>query len=101
MKNLDSESTLKKIVYELKNAKLIGEVQTWKEFSFEMHKLLDGQLRGVFKPKKLLLLMDESDTFLSEKESEQAIDILRELLVAFNGQFKFVLAGLHKVIRFE
>lgn len=101
LKNLDSESTLKKIVYELKNAKLIGEVQTWKEFSFEMHKLLDGQLRGVFKPKKLLLLMDESDTFLSEKESEQAIDILRELLVAFNGQFKFVLAGLHKVIRFE
>lgn len=101
LKNLDSESTLKKIVYELKNAKLIGEVQTWKEFSFEMHKLLDGQLRGVFKPKKLLLLMDESDTFLSEKDSEQAIDILRELLVAFNGQFKFVLAGLHKVIRFE
>lgn len=101
LKNLDSESTLRKIVYELRNAKLIGEVQTWKEFSFEMHKLLDGQLRGVFKPKKLLLLMDESDTFLSEKDSEQAIDILRELLVAFSGQFKFVLAGLHKVIRFE
>ena len=101
LKNLDSEGTLKKIVYELQNAKLIGEVKTWQEFSFEMHKLLDGKLRGVYKPKKLLLLMDESDTFLSEKNSEQAIDILRELLVAFTGQFKFILAGLHKVIRFE
>ena len=101
LKNSDSERTLKKIVYELQNAKLIGEIQTWEEFSDEMHKLLDGRLRGVYKPKKLLLLMDESDTFLSEKDSEQAIDILRELLVAFSGQFKFVLAGLHKVIRFE
>jgi len=101
LKNLNSEGTLKKIVYELQNAKLIGEVQTWQEFSIEMHKLLDGKLRGVYKPNKLLLLMDESDTFLSEKDSEKAIDILRELLVAFSGQFKFVLAGLHKVIRFE
>ena len=46
-------------------------------------------------------MLDESDTFLSSKDSETAIDILRELLVAFSGQFKFVLAGLHKVIRFE
>ena len=101
LKNLDSEQTLKKIVYELQTAKLLGEVDGWQNFSFEMHKLLDGQLRGVYKPKKLLLLLDESDTFLSSKDSESAIDILRELLVAFSGQFKFVLAGLHKVIRFE
>lgn len=101
LKNLDSEQTLKKIVYELKNSKLIGEVDTWQDFSFEMHKLLDGQIQGVYKPKKLLLLLDESDAFLSSKDSEQAIDILRELLVAFSGKFKFVLAGLHKVIRFE
>ena len=101
LKNLNCEQTLKKIVYELQTAKLLGEVDTWQNFSFEMHKLLDGQLRGVYKPKKLLLLLDESDTFLSSPDSESAIDILRELLVAFSGQFKFVLAGLHKVIRFE
>ena len=101
LKNLDSEQTLKKIVYELQTAKLFGEVDDWNNFSFEMHKLLDGQLRGVNKPNKLLLLLDESDTFLSSRDSETAIDILRELLVAFSGQFKFVLAGLHKVIRFE
>jgi len=101
LKNLNCEDTLKRIVYELQNAKLIGEVHTWQEFSFEMHKLLDGNLRGVYKPKKLLILLDESDAFLSDKDSGKAIDILRELLVAFNGQFKFILAGLHKVIRFE
>ena len=101
LKNLNSEQTLKKIVYELSNAKLIGEVKDWDEFSFKMHKLLDGQLHGIEKPKKLLLLMDESDSFLSEKSSEAAINVLRELFVTFNGQFKFVLAGLHKVIRFE
>ena len=101
LKNLNSEQTLKKIVYELSNSKLIGEVQDWDEFSFKMHRLLDGQIHGIEKPKKLLLLMDESDSFLSEKNSEAAINVLRELLVTFNGQFKFVLAGLHKVIRFE
>ncbi|MBR5913600.1 MAG: hypothetical protein IKZ58_04515 [Selenomonadaceae bacterium] len=101
LKNLDSEQTLKKITYELSNAKLIGEVQNWEEFSYKMHKLLNGQFGGIDKPRKLLLLMDESDTFLSQKDSEKAINVLRELLVTFNGQFKFVLAGLHKVIRFE
>ena len=101
LKNLNSEQTLKKIVYELSNAKLIGDAQNWEEFSFKMRKLLNGQFGGIDKPKKLLLLMDESDTFLSDKDCETAINVLRELLVSFNGQFKFVLAGLHKVIRFE
>lgn len=101
LKNLNSEQTLKKIVYELTTAKLLGEVETWQEFSFAMHRLFDGQLYGVKKPNKILLLLDESDTFLSSRDSETAIDILRELLVAFSGRFKFVLAGLHKVIRFE
>ena len=101
LKGYNTTETLKKIVLELTSAKLIGEVETWQEFSFEMHKLLNGQLRGIAKPKKLFLLFDESDTFLSSPDSESAINVLRELLVAFSGQFKFVLAGVHKVIRFE
>ena len=101
LKNLDSDQTLKKIVYELSNAKLIGDVPNWEEFSYKMRRLLNGQFGGIEKPKKLLLLMDESDTFLSQKDSEKAINVLRELFITFNGRFKFVLAGLHKVIRFE
>ena len=101
LKNLDCDQVLKKIVYELQSAKLIGEIQTWEDFSLEMNKLLNGQINGVDKPNKLLLLLDESDSFLSKKESERVIDIMRKLLVTFSGQFKFVIAGLHKVIRFE
>ena len=102
LKNLDSEQTLQRIVYELKTANLIkNEISTWAEFSSEMHKLFNGQLQGVFKPKKLLLLLDESDAFLSSKDYETAINTLRELFETFSGRFKFVLAGLHKVIRLE
>ena len=100
LKSLDSEQTLQKIVYELSSAKLIGEVRNWDEFSHKMHRLLNGQFGGIERPNKLLLLMDESDAFLSDKDSEKAINTLRELFVTFNGRFKFVLAGLHKVIRF-
>ena len=102
LKDHDSERALKRIVQELQAAKLIGdEVENWSDFSFEMHRLLGGQLRGVFKPKKLLLLLDESDAFLSDENTEGAINVFRQLMVEFSGQFKFVLAGLHKVIRFE
>ena len=102
LKDLDSTSALKRIVLELHGAKLLGsEVENWENFSLEMHKLLSGQLRGVEEPKKLMLLLDESDAFLSDDDTENAINVFRQLLVEFSGKFKFVLAGLHKVIRFE
>lgn len=101
LKDLDSKAALQRIVLELRGAKLLGEVETWAEFSLEMHKLLSGQLRGVEEPKKLMLLLDESDAFLSDDDTENAINVFRQLLVEFSGKFKFVLAGLHKVIRFE
>ena len=101
LKDLGSEAALKRIVLELQGAKLLGEVDTWENFSIEMHKLLSGQLRGVEEPKKLILLLDESDAFLSDENTENAINVFRQLLVEFSGKFKFVLAGLHKVIRFE
>ena len=101
LKNLNTEQALQRIVGELVLAKLLGEVQDWDEFSLKMRKLMNGQIDGVDAPQKLLLLMDESDVFLSQPDSEKAINVLRELLVTFNGRFKFVLAGLHRVIRFE
>lgn len=101
LKDLGSARALQRIVLELQMAKLIGEVETWNDFSLEMHKLLSGQLRGVEEPKKLILLLDESDAFLSDDDTENAINVFRQLLVEFSGKFKFVLAGLHKVIRFE
>ena len=101
LKSKTSGQALERIVQELVTAKLIGEVSTWEDFEMEMRKLLSGQLRGVPEPKKLILLLDESDAFLSDPNIETAINILRQLLGDFQGKFKFVLAGLHKVIRFE
>ena len=112
LKGLDSERSLEKIVRELKDSGLINKnepVDTWDDFLFVMKDLMSGKSEkfGVVAegktPNKLMLLLDESDEFLSsiENSSYRAIDILRELRETFDGTFKFVLAGLHKVIRFE
>ncbi len=105
LKGLDSEKSLEKIVRELKDVELIAKnksVNNWDDFSLEINDLLSGRTEQK-KPKKLILLLDESDEFLAsvENSDSRAIDILRELRETFSGSFKFVLAGLHKVIRFE
>ena len=112
VKGLDYIKALEKIVRELKDANLINknkEVDTWDKFSITMKELLSGKSerfsdipRGNT-PKKLMLLLDESDEFLASigNTPDNAIDKLRELRDNFSGKFKFVLAGLHKVIRFE
>ena len=112
LKGLDSEKSLEKIVRELKESGLINtneNVDSWDEFAFAIKDLMSGkseQFNVVEEgktPKKLMLLLDESDEFLAsvENSNSRAIDVLRELRETFSGSFKFVLAGLHKVIRFE
>ena len=112
LKNLDAEKSLEKIVRELKDAKLIAEdqeVNDWDNFSIVISDLMSGKaeennlIAEGMTPKKLMLLLDESDEFLASVESSEnrAIDVLRELHEKFSDSFKFVLAGLHKVIRFE
>ncbi|MBR2178892.1 MAG: ATP-binding protein [Selenomonadaceae bacterium] len=112
LKGLDTERSLEKIVRELKETGLISEnetVETWDDFASNIRNLMSGKaeeykvIAGGKTPNKLLLLLDESDEFLtSAAEGEsRAIDVLRELRETFSGKFKFVLAGLHKVIRFE
>ncbi len=103
LKGLDSDKSLDKIVRELKDSKLIDEgevVGSWDDFSLTIRNLMKSEVAA---PKKLMLLLDESDEFLAsvETSANRAIDVLRELRETFAGSFKFVLAGLHKVIRFE
>lgn len=112
LKGLDADKSLEKIVRELKEAGLINEnepINNWDDFSFVIKDLMSGKSEKFNvipegkTPKKLILLLDESDEFLVSVENTEnrAIDVLRELRETFNGSFKFVLAGLHKVIRFE
>ena len=112
LKGLDADKSLEKIVRELKESELINEnesVENWDDFSSVIRNLMSGKAEDykvVAKgktPNKLLLLLDESDEFLASAadSDSRAIDVLRELRETFSGKFKFVLAGLHKVIRFE
>ena len=112
LKGLDVDKSLEKIVRELKEASLINnneQINTWDDFSFVIRDLMSGKsekfnvVSSGKTPKKLILLLDESDEFLAsvENSDNRAIDVLRELRETFSGSFKFVLAGLHKVIRFE
>ena len=110
LKGLDADKSLDKIVRELKEGGLIREneaVDNWDDFSAIIRNLLSGKAKE-YKiidrtPEKLILLLDESDEFLASAadSDNRAIDVLRELRETFSGRFKFVLAGLHKVIRFE
>ena len=53
--------------------------------------------------KRFLLLMDEADGFLesSHEVKYQPVAYLYQLQSATEGRFKFVLAGLHNVVRFS
>ncbi|MBD5144894.1 MAG: hypothetical protein HDT21_03110 [Ruminococcus sp.] len=52
---------------------------------------------------RLLLLIDEGDTFIDDSKNNgyQAIDHLKNLSSDGNIRFKFVIAGLHNLVRFD
>ena len=50
---------------------------------------------------RLLLLLDEADTFTKSPDSNQVIDQLLNLQAVTDNRFKFVLAGLHNVLRYS
>lgn len=52
---------------------------------------------------RFLLLMDEADQFLASSAacSYRPVELLHQLQTATDGRFKFVLAGLHNVMRFS
>lgn len=53
--------------------------------------------------KRFLLLLDEADRFLETSSAlrYRPVECLYQLETATNGRFKFVLAGLHSVMRFS
>lgn len=70
----------------------------------ELTRAIQLRLRDTKNPiPYLLLLIDEGDAFLesSAKISYQPIDSLKELMGFGQGRFKFVIAGLRNVVRFD
>ena len=58
---------------------------------------------GMPKVERFLLLLDEADNFLvdCQKSNYVPVDCLKRMQVETDNRFKFVLAGLHNVMRFH
>ncbi|MDR1472411.1 MAG: hypothetical protein LBS75_07795 [Synergistaceae bacterium] len=98
-KNKDVSATLISLSDELHLGKLLKEDEnpsTWDELCQYMRKMFNGG-----RVNKLLLLIDEADSFLEDASNER-YEIFTPLITLMgdtsNG-FKFVFAGLHNVAR--
>lgn len=71
-------------------------VSDWDDFGNAMEDVLENV-------QQLILLIDEADAFIlsANKIKDYPIEVLRMTQNKYPGRFKFVLAGLHNVIRFD
>ncbi|WP_322907450.1 ATP-binding protein [Paenibacillus campi] len=101
LKKRSVEQTLQRINEELSGNMLLDQYyETWEELISALRKRLANQERPI---RKLMLLLDEADSFISDCETVdyRPLEMLKELKDAYNDQFKFVLAGLRDVVRFN
>lgn len=92
----DSEKTLNMVTKELQGQGFLSrKADSWDDFCDLLRdKFRDGM-------KKCILLLDEADALLAKDPENQAIQALTKLQNSEIGAFKFVLAGLHNVLRFD
>ncbi|WP_432776817.1 ATP-binding protein [Brevibacillus gelatini] len=101
LREKNTDTTLRIMSEELVIEKVLTQpCNTWDELRIALRTRLLDKDRPIH---KLMLLLDEADAFLASCESCQnkPLEILKELKDTFNGQFKFVLAGLRDVVRFN
>lgn len=101
LRDKDVDESLRSISEELMSENLLAQpCKTWDDLRTALRVKLTTKDRPVH---KLMLLLDEADAFLEACESNQnrPLEVLKELKDTFNGQFKFVLAGLRDVVRFD
>lgn len=101
LREKNTDASLRIISEELVIEKVLTQpCNTWDELRMALRTRLLARERPIH---KLMLLLDEADVFLASCESGQnrPLEILKELKDTFNGQFKFVLAGLRDVVRFN
>ncbi|MGN1030467.1 MAG: AAA family ATPase, partial [Butyricicoccaceae bacterium] len=101
----DKDSAAAHICRELKRADFgflpeQTECTDWQSLSDAIRARMNDPARPV---SRLLLLLDEADRFLdsSASDSYRAVEILSALQTQTEDRFKFVLAGLHNVQRFQ
>lgn len=78
------------------------DTDDWRVLSRAIRKRLSVEEKGKKIP-YLLILLDEADAFIESCESVKyaPLDILKEIQNIGVGRFKFVIAGLHNIVRFK
>lgn len=81
----------------------LDEIEEPKDWSELCDRIQDRMNRPENRVDRFLLLLDEADRFLESSSalSYRPVECLYQLETATRGRFKFVLAGLHNVMRFS
>lgn len=101
----DYKQAAKKIsttLYEEDILKKENITEDWEELASALKKRLKNPGNEPPIP-YLLLLLDEADTFIESCASIgfQPLDVLKDIQSIGTGRFKFVVAGLHNIVRFK
>ncbi len=108
IKGLDSKATARKIAEELYDQSIIDDelpaekAEDWHEIGRAIKNVLrNGNKHG--KIPYLLLLLDEADVFIEScgDINYAPFDALKDIQSVGSGRFKFVVAGLRNVVRFN
>ena len=101
MNHEDAVATISKALLRSGFFPSTAKPKTWKE----LVDMIESQLMDNLNKNghSLLLMMDEADHILKlfEDDSFQTLGDMKRLQQTTNGRFKFVLAGLHNVLRFS
>lgn len=104
IKGLDYKKAAKKIGHELYDAGILDvdiDTTDWEDLARVIKRRLQNE-KLPYIP-YLLLLLDEADAFIDSCESinYQPFDVLKEIQSVGMDRFKFVIAGLHNIVRFK
>ena len=104
IKGLDAARAAQKIGHELFDAGVLSEdidTTDWDVLGRSIRQRLQNPSLPYIP--YLLLLLDEADAFIEscEKEKFYPFDVLKEIQGIGEDRFKFVIAGLHNIVRFR
>lgn len=104
LKDCDYEKAANKIGHELYDVGILDQdidTKDWDELARTIRRRLMDQRK--VKIPYLLLLLDEADAFIEscQRVNFHPFDALKDIQSVGTGRFKFVVAGLHNVVRFK
>ena len=103
IKELGCADTAKKLCARLMDLGIIPDGALTDDWD-DLCRRIERRLRSTDAPiRYLLLMMDEADAFISDCAAlgYRPLAALKDLQQALPGRFKFVLAGLHNIVRFN